>query len=58
MDYATEPKVIGWCHYCHFSILEGDSYTVEDEKRYHPECFQQMTTYYDPLEFCGDDVDE
>ena len=50
-----EEKVIGWCGYCKFSILKGDSYTVgENDEIFHPECYTQMSTYVEPFDF-GDE---
>lgn len=48
-------KIKNWCFYCKGEILEGEPFVVFAEETYHPECFQQSTTYFDALEFEEDE---
>ena len=42
--------IIGYCRYCGRAILRTDVYIVSENMLYHPNCFRQMNTYYDPYE--------
>lgn len=47
-------QILGYCSYCKDPIYEDDAYVVENEKLYHPDCYQQMNTFLDSF---GENVD-
>lgn len=43
-------NIVGYCNYCKGSIYVGDTYVSNKHGLYHPECYEQMNTYFDTLE--------
>jgi len=50
-------KIINYCIYCRDPIYEGDDFEVDKKTGdfYHRECFVQMNTVDDSLEYEEDD---
>ena len=49
MKHETK-NIVGYCTYCKESIYEGDDYVVSGGEMYHPDCYGQMNTFYDPFD--------